>query len=321
MANTIQAPPPPARLLDPATPPGGYTWWYADGLSRDGDYGFTLIVFIGSVFSPYYAWSGRKDPFNHCAVNLALYGRRHARWTMTERGRGDLQAEDSSITIGPSSLHWDGSELIADIAEYAAPLPFPVRGRIRLRPRAVNETAFGLDSAGAHTWRPVAPSADVELEFSEPHIRWRGDAYFDTNRGTTPLDEAFRYWDWSRLQSDEGRTAILYNTEERSGAKRNLALLFRPDGTFETFDPPAESVLRPTPIFRIPRRTRAAAGSHTRLGRTLEDTPFYSRSIIESDLLGARSVGIHESFDGDRLKRTLVRLMLPFRMPRRPIRL
>ena len=34
----------------------GYVWWYVDALSDDGRQGLTIIAFIGSVFSPYYAW-------------------------------------------------------------------------------------------------------------------------------------------------------------------------------------------------------------------------------------------------------------------------
>jgi carotenoid 1,2-hydratase len=319
MANAKLAPAPLPRLFDTATPPGGYTWWYADGLSKDGDFGFTVIAFVGSVFSPYYAWSGRGDPYNHCAVNVALYGRSRSRWAMTERGRGDLQADDSSLRIGPSSLHWDGTRLTIDIAEYGMPVPLPLRGQIRITPRALNTQVFQLDSAGAHSWQPVAPSADVEVDFSAPGLRWRGDAYFDTNRGQSPIEDAFRYWDWSRVQAADGRTAILYNTVERSGTERGLALTFAPDGSWQTFDPPPKATLAPTPIFRIKRTTRAGNGTFVRLGRTLEDSPFYSRSIIESDLLGPRAAGVHESFDGDRLAMGLVKLMLPFRMPRRPL--
>jgi carotenoid 1,2-hydratase len=320
MANAKSAPAAQPRLFDAATAPGGYTWWYADGLSRDGEYGFTLIAFIGSVFSPYYAWSGRADPADHCAINLALYSRNHPRWTMTERGRGDLHTDETSLRIGPSSLRWEGGTLVIDIAEHSAPVPLPVRGQIRLKPRAFNRDVFRIDTPGAHLWQPIAPSAEVELDFSSPGIRWKGDGYFDTNRGTAPLEDAFRYWDWSRVQSPDGRTAVLYNTVERDKTERNLALLFKPDGSYETFDPPPKARLKPTPIFRVGRTTRAGGGTSVRLGRTLEDTPFYSRSIIESDLLGARAAGMHESFDGDRLKSALVKLMLPFRMPRRPIR-
>lgn len=321
MARVKRAPAtlPPPGLFDTSTPPGGYTWWYADGLSRDGDYGFTLIAFIGSVFSPYYAWSGRGDPHNHCAINVALYGRRHARWAMTERGRADLQADESHLAIGPSSLNWDGTTLTIDIAEHGIPLPFPVRGQIRIRPRALNHKVFQIDSDGAHSWRPIAPSADVEVDFTQPGLSWQGGAYVDTNRGSAPLETAFRYWDWSRVQSPDGRTAILYNTEERSGAERSLALMFAADGSHRAVTPPPKVCLPPTPIFRIQRTTRAGGADSVRLGRTLEDTPFYSRSIIESDILGARAAGVHESFDGDRLDMGLVKLMLPFRMPRRPL--
>ena len=321
MAQALMAPLPHTApgLFDISTPPGGYTWWYADGLSRDGELGFTLIAFVGSVFSPYYAWSGRRDPYNHCAVNLALYGPRNARWTMTERGRGDLHADETRLAIGPSSLHWDGASLTIDINEHGMPLPLPVRGQIRIRPRALNHTVFQIDSGGAHTWRPIAPSADVLVDFSEPGLSWRGEAYVDTNRGDAPLEDAFRYWDWSRVQASDGRTAVLYNTVERSGTERSLALMFAADGSHQSVTPPPEVTLPPTSIFRIKRTTRAGSAAAVRLGRTLEDTPFYSRSVIESDIFGIPAAGVHESFDGDRLGMGLVKLMLPFRMPRRPI--
>ena len=60
--------------FDEPVVPGGYAWWYLDALSDDGQHGLAIIIFLGSVFSPYYAWSGRRDPLNHCAVNVALYG-------------------------------------------------------------------------------------------------------------------------------------------------------------------------------------------------------------------------------------------------------
>ena len=37
----------------------GYAWWYVDALSDDGQHGLTIIAFIGSVFSPYYARARR----------------------------------------------------------------------------------------------------------------------------------------------------------------------------------------------------------------------------------------------------------------------
>ena len=44
-----------------AVPPSGYRWWYLDGLSADGQRGLTVIAFVGSVFSPYYAAARRRQ--------------------------------------------------------------------------------------------------------------------------------------------------------------------------------------------------------------------------------------------------------------------
>jgi carotenoid 1,2-hydratase len=52
--------------------------------------------------------------------------------------------------------------------------------------------------------------------------------------------------------------------------------------------------------------------------QTLEDTPFYVRSQIASSLLGEEVVSIHETLDVPRVVSLPVRLMLPWRMPRRP---
>ena len=52
-----------ARLrFDQPVVRNGYAWWYIDALSDDGKQGLTIIAFIGSVFSPYYAWARRRGP-------------------------------------------------------------------------------------------------------------------------------------------------------------------------------------------------------------------------------------------------------------------
>mgnify|MGYP000753538193 CR=1 FL=1 len=85
-----------------------------------------LIAFVGSVFSPYYAWArrqGRAEPEHFCALNVALYGPRGKRWAMTERGRGAVQRTATSLSIGPSQMRWDRDELTIEIDERSAPLP------------------------------------------------------------------------------------------------------------------------------------------------------------------------------------------------------
>ncbi len=287
-----------------------------DGLSDDGRFGLTMIAFIGSVFSPYYKWAGYRDPENHVAINIALYGERGGRWAMTERRRPDLSRGASHFAVGPSRLDWDGNALHVEIDETSAPLPKPIRGRFRLIPEVINRRAFDLDSAGRHRWWPIAPLSRIEVDLDRPDLSWRGSGYLDSNGGGEPLQNAFARWDWSRADLGNGEAAALYDVTARHGDDRLLALRFdRAGETRETEVPPPATL--PSTLWRVTRGTRADAGSRPRVIKTLEDAPFYARSLLETRLFGATVPAIHESLSLDRLKTRWVWPMLPFRMPRR----
>ncbi len=295
----------------------GYAWWYLDGLSDNGRHGFTIIAFIGSVFSPYYAMArgyGEGDPENFCALNVAIYGP-GARWAMTERPRAALSRTADMLAIGPSSVVWDGTALTVNIEETAVPLPLKIRGRIRLHPAAVVPQRFPLDPHARHIWQPIAPFSRVEVDLEKPSLRWSGHGYFDMNAGAEPLEDGFSLWNWSRATLKRGAT-VLYDVIRRSGETMSLALKFNADGAVEEF--PAPPVVRlPRTLWLMPRLTRADAGHGARVLKTLEDTPFYTRSVLASHLCGEAVTGVHESLSLDRFRTTIVQLMLPYRMPRR----
>lgn len=307
----------PARgpACDRPVPPGGYLWWYLDGLSDDRRAAITVIIFVGSVFSPYYAWSGHRDPENHCAVNVALYGDFGSRWAMTERGRGAVERTASRIQIGPSALRWDGDALVIEVEEWGVPLLRRLRGQIRLTPRVLPTTIFQLDGAGRHSWQPIAPKSRIEVSFDRPGASWQGDAYLDSNFGDEPLEAGFRDWSWSRAHLRES-SVVLYESCRRDGSTGSLALQFADDGRVVALEPPPVTRL-PASGWRVARATRADPGHAASLRRTLVDAPFYARSVIETRLCGETVDGVHESLLLDRFRSNLVRLMLPFRMPRR----
>jgi len=300
--------------FDVLVPPGGYCWWYTDALSDDGRYGLTIIAFLGSVFSPYYAWAGYRDPFNHCAINVALYGPGVSRWSMTERGRRDLHWEPHILGIGPSALTWDGNSLKIDIDEIAVPFPRRLRGTVIVEPTGINPDEFLLEEKGHHIWRPIGPSSRVQVAFDKPGISWKGHGYLDMNRGDEPLAKGFSSWTWSRAKLDRG-AAILYDAERRREDPLALALRFDNSGRYEKFEPPQRTHL-PRTLWQVKRETRAENGE-SRVIRTLEDTPFYSRTEITSKLFGENVPTVHESLSMDRFQNPVVRMMLPFRMPRR----
>lgn len=306
--------PPLGLRFDTPVRENGYVWWYVDALSDDGRHGLTVIAFIGSVFSPYYALArrrGRGDPFHHCAVNVALYGPGRTRWAMTERGRASLERSPSRIAIGPSALSWDGTALAIDLDEVTAPLPARLRGQVRLMPDGVSSRTFALDAAGRHRWSPIAPGARVAVELQQPDLRWSGAGYFDTNAGEGPLEDSFSTWNWSRARLKSG-SAVLYNCEGRAP----IAIRVDASGAVEDFAPPPAFALPRTRLWRMPRTTHAEAAHPVRVIRTFEDGPFYSRSVLATRLFGEPATAVHESLSLDRFRKPWVQLMLPFRMPR-----
>jgi carotenoid 1,2-hydratase len=298
-------------------PPGGYLWWYIDALSEDGQHGLSIIAFVGSVFSPYYAWArrgGTADPDNHCALNVALYSPGAGRWSMTERGARHCHREAEHFTIGPSQLLWDGTALTLHIDEVGVPLPRRIRGSVRVIPEQLFNFSTALDAKAQHHWGPIAPRARVEVDLQHPALRWRGHAYLDSNEGTEPVDRAFNEWDWSRSPLSDGSTAVLYDVEPGQPNSRLLALRFHPDGSVIPFEAPPLQTL-PKTAWRIPRRMRS--DGPVRVLHQLEDTPFYQRAMLSSQLLGETVTSFHETLNVPRLVSPVVQAMLPWRMPRR----
>jgi len=149
-----------------------------------------VIGFIGSVFSPWYKWSGRRDPQDHCCINVATYGP-GGRFTMTDRGRPALRQSRDRLQVGPSSMHWTGHQLVITVDEIGAlPMVTPVRGTITLTPQAMTEVEVALTPEGRHLWRPFAPSCRIEVALSQGH-EWTGHGYFDANFGTAALEADF----------------------------------------------------------------------------------------------------------------------------------
>lgn len=269
------------------------------------------------MFSPHYKKSGRGDPLAHCALNVALYGPQ-ARWAMTERGRGAVQRDASTLKIGPSSVRWDGEALTIDIVEGDTRLFVPwqrkVAGRVRVYPEALNRVAFALDANQNHIWHCLAPCARIEVEMDSPGLSWKGRAYLDHNRGAEPLETGFNTWHWSRAHLRDG-ALVCYEGERGDGSLFASALRFNAGGVPEPVDLPPIAHL-PRTRWRVDRRTRSDIGV-AEVRRTWEDTPFYARSELASRFLGEEVVAVQESLDMRRFSSPIVQFMLPYRMPRR----
>jgi carotenoid 1,2-hydratase len=251
-------------------------------------------------------------------MNVALYGPRMHRWAMTERTVAAVERTPTSFQVGPSGLSWNGQCLTLELDELTPPFPlpprWPIKGRVRVWPETFTARAFELDGNARHIWWPIAPMARIEVELVTPALRWSGHGYIDHNRGTEPLEQGFRQWDWSRAPL--GRDAVvLYDCDSRSDPVEPMAIRFDPSGECEPIDLPATTRLLPT-RWLVPRKTRTDAGGSARVIKTLEDTPFYARSLVESLVGGSRVPTVHESLSLDRFASPVVQWMLPYKMPR-----
>lgn len=297
----------------------GYLWWYVDAISDDGQQSITMIIFVGSVFSPYYAKARSRGPQpaeNHCAFNTILYGPgNRKRWSMTERSGAQLERSAHSYRLGPSKIDWDGESFIAHIDERCVPMPRKMRGSVRITPSAITGHSLRLDEGGRHYWNPIAPIARVDVDFPALGVRWSGDGYMDSNHGAEALAEGFSGWDWTRARLSNGDCAVRYEARHPQRETHRLALRFSEDGSISSEPTGLPAVLPTTGIWRVERQMPGAEGT-PRILRTLEDTPFYARSLVDASFDGASGIGFHESLSMLRFQRPWVQTLLPFRMPR-----
>jgi carotenoid 1,2-hydratase len=124
---------------------------------------------------------------------------------------------------------------------------------------------------------------------------------------------------WMRAPLADGSTVVAYDVQQRGGrADRLLATRFWPDGRHAAVELPPAQPLQPTG-WRIQRSVRhdATSGGLPQVLRTLEDTPFYARSVVRTQLCGQTVDAMHETLSATRFASPVVQALLPFRMPRR----
>lgn len=292
-----------------------------DGFTPDRRAGLTAIVFVGTTFSPSYFGARLASPLpvaaeDFCAVNLALYGD-HRAWVLTEYSRDAVERSPSQLRVGGSTLGWRDGSLVLTVDEstvsFRGQAGTPVRGVIRMTPAALGpRTPLLLSESGQHRWWPVAPLGQLQVDLDEPRVRFSGSGYHDANMGHEPIEKGFRAWTWSR--SLGGRSCgVLYDVHRRDGSRTCFGQRFAKGAPVELLEAPRHQRLPPT-LWLLGRRTRTDADSRARVLRTLENAPFYARTLIETTLAGERTLAMHEALDLDRFTTPIVQRMLPYKI-------
>lgn len=271
------------------------------------------------MFSPYYARAraqtpaGAADPLAHCAINVAVYGPGTERWAFSEYGAGEVERRADHLQVGRSEIGWEGDCLVIRFDERTPVFGQKVTGTVRLYPSALQSGCEAIDAAGRHRWWPVAPHAHVVAELTAPALTLRGSGYHDANFGCEPLEAAFCEWNWSRAALPD-RTAVLYDASRRDGSALQLGRVFHADGRVEPLRAAQTMPLGRTRWW-IARSTRTD-GAPAKVIRTLEDTPFYARTQVATQVGAVPVRAVHESLSLSRFCSPLVQTMLPFRIRR-----
>jgi carotenoid 1,2-hydratase len=292
--------------FDVSVKPNGYHWWYIDGMSDDGRYGIVIIAFLGSVFSPYYRAArkfGAADPANHCAINVALYGKTR-RWAMTEHSHHHMDRDAERFQVGRSMMRWEHDALVIDIDECCAFLPYKLRGQVTLTLGQMFDETIALDAAGRHKWR-------AEADFEAPRLSWSGIAYHDMNWGEEPLEDAFEKWTWQRSSSGK-QTQVLYKLIRRDGTHFSFGRNYGGNIVQDCEVPIAHKLKRG--LWGMDRVVLSE--QVPRLLASLEDAPFYTRNYVQVTLNGEKADAFHESVSLPRFCHPAVQWMLPYRMLR-----
>jgi carotenoid 1,2-hydratase len=287
-------------------------------VSDDGALSIVVIALLGNPFSPRYARARARGAnpraLDFCALNVAVYGPDHKLWALHERPVEDAERGMQALKIGRSQVRWEGDALVVDIDEQTSPFARPLRGTVTFHPESSTRTGISLDARGLHTWWPVAPEGRIEVALEQPSLRFGGHGYHDANAGSVPLEASFSRWTWSRARVGDRRTCIAYApTPMGSGEPSRTIHLDVRENSVRAMDNVCMVGL-PRTRWRLDRVACADAAAEPRVLRELEDAPFYSRALVETQIDGRRVVAVHETLSLERFTRTWVQFLLQFRM-------
>ncbi len=95
-----------------------------------------------------------------------------------------------------------------------------------------------------------------------------------------------------------------------------LGLEVNATGEAREITPPPLTTFRRS-LWQVRRETRADAGFRPRQMLPMLDAPFYSRSLVQTQIDGEITTGVHEALDLTRFRNPLLKPMLAVRVPRR----
>lgn len=286
---------------DRTKPPSGYEWWYFDGLSTDGEYGFVIIFYHDNPFSTskikkLEEGSQNKDP--HPAISVSIYrNNKTIYYSFLEFSEREFNwnGNDLKLTIQNNAFHYDLKKssfsfeinLDQDLASGHS-----INGVIKSSGGLSPSSLINSESPVQHTWNLLLPVFDFQAELEingldgEERVTTEGRGYHDHNIGHEPMKESFKEWYWGRYHFND--FTLIYYLMEKHGSQQFEAWLI---------DVENQSVLEHITEAVLSYKTRNWFGLNSarkidlkspqvivniQLKDKIDDGPFYQRFIGNS---------------------------------------
>jgi carotenoid 1,2-hydratase len=288
---------------------GAFLWWYADLLDLEGN-GLVLIWAFGLPFLPGLRRATQRQedarPSSWPALNLALYKRgRPAFYSLQRLPPASATWSDDEWTFGQTHIRrqrTDGRVRLEAALDVRLPSGERAVGSLRLegpaRRAAPSERA--PEGLPLHDWSPLLGPAEGEasLSLSGEDFSLQGRAYHDRNGGVVPLwDLDIDRWLWGRVAIPKAELLYYLLWPKAPGeAPTALCLLIDEQGTTRSL-PARVRVLGERATWtgsRLPKRIEldtAEGVFAVDFRHTLDNGPFYTRSLIEASLPDGRRGG------------------------------
>lgn len=312
---------------------GSYEWWYFDGLSNNGEYGFVVIFYEGNPFSRRYSEAldsegndSLKIADAYPALSISVY--KHGK--PIYYGFREYSPEDALFTpdrvfgrAGKSdflgSKSNDGLRYTIQLNQ-TLPGGDRIEGILKFASRTIN-LSLAEDKPTAsednHIWNLVQPYASVEGEifingYESHNIIFTGRGYHDHNLGLEPMDRNFKDWHWGRFHFE--KSVFIYYLMQKKEESQHQAWVITPEGKTTAVDSEirlSEKAFNPFGLQSA--RKIEITGDRIRCfiqhEKVIDNGPFYqrflSRNLMETEIGLEQAPGFSEYIYPERIKKRI----------------
>jgi len=309
---------------------GSYEWWYFDGLSNNGEFGFVVIFYEGNPFSRRYSEALHssskktlKTAEDYPALSISVY--RHGKpiyYGFREYGQEDAFFASDKVCGRVGECEFIGSKSKEGLhyrvnLNQKLPSGDGIEGSLEFTSPIKNISIAGDKSESFednHIWNLVQPCASVRGEISisgydSHNFQFAGPGYHDHNHGLEPMGLDFKDWYWGRFHFRN--SLFVYYLMQKKHETQHKAWLISPPGSVISVDSEIRLSGKSYNIFGLlSARKIELAGDGVRCFiqhvKILDNGPFYqrfqSKALLETETGIEQASGFSEYIYPERIK-------------------